>query len=798
MNSEEIIDQGQGNKRKRYFVLSEINEYNQDDNYLYLQLSEGELVLEFITSEIVRVVMGQRDKADLSTSPALVEHNLKYQDFEVEDKGDYLQVTTQDLKIKINKQKLGISFYDLDGNLIHRDYSKKALGWSKDEVRAWKELREEERFYGLGEKTGWLDKRDGKYVMWNHDTFSPHVDDTDPLYQSIPFLIGLNQNKAYGIYFDNTYKSHFDLGVGEKDYYSFWAEGGNLDYYFINGPSLKEVVDSYTTLTGKMPLPPKWSLGYHQSRYSYHPEEEVREIAQNFREKEIPCDAIHFDIHYMDEYRIFTWDENRFPNPEQLLTDLGADGFKPITIIDPGVKRDPKYDIYQEGIENDYFCKYLDGEYFIDKVWPGRCVFPDFTQQAVRDWWGDLHQRLTDVGVRGIWNDMNEPAVFNETDTMDTDVIHQNDGDLGTHDRFHNLYGFLEDQATYEGLKKHLSNERPFVLTRAGFAGIQRYSAVWTGDNRSFWDHIKLAMPMLMNLGLSGVTFSGTDVGGFTGDTSGELLARWTQLGSFVPFFRNHCEIRAIYQEPWAFAEEYESIITEYIELRYKFLTHIYNLFYQATQTGLPVMRPLVMEYQSDEETHNLSDQFMVGDSILVAPIYQPDRDRRMVYFPEGTWYDFWTGEEYEGNQHVIVDAPLDTLPLYVKAGSILPLAPVVNYVGEKDIEELNINIYLDSKVTTDSYKLYNDDGLSFNYQDGEYSLTEFTYQYQAANLEFTIDDQQTGYQEYKSYCLSFNNVASKPRTVIVDGAEVDDWNYEAQRLEVTIPAKTTKVEVKL
>ncbi|GAB6098495.1 glycoside hydrolase family 31 protein [Halanaerocella petrolearia] len=798
MNSEEIIDRGENKDKKRYFIFSKVCNFKQDNNYLHLNLTEGAITLEFITSNIVRVVTSQEDKVDLSTTSALVEHNLVYNDFTVEEKEGLLEVKTDTLKLKIDTENFGISFYDLDDNLIHQDYNEKALGWSGDEVRAWKELKPKERFYGLGEKTGWLDKQGGEYTMWNHDTFDPHVEDTDPLYQSIPFLIGFKEDTSYGIYFDNTYKSHFDLGTTGKDYYSFWAEGGKMDYYFINGPELKAVISDYTELTGKMPLPPKWALGYHQSRYSYYPETKVRDLAETFREKEIPCDAIHFDIHYMDDYKIFTWDRDRFPNPEQMLGDLGEDGFKPITIIDPGVKTDPNYDLYQEGIENDYFCKYLNGEYYTGEVWPGECVFPDFTQQEVRDWWGDLHQKLVDQGVKGIWNDMNEPAVFNKTDTMDVDVVHQNDGDLGTHAEFHNLYGFLEDQGVYEGLKKHLPDERPFVLTRAGFAGIQRYSAVWTGDNRSFWEHLKLAMPMLMNLGLSGVPFSGTDVGGFTGDSNGDLLARWTQLGTFMPFFRNHCEIRAIDQEPWAFDEEHEEIITKYIELRYKFLTHIYNLFYKASQNGLPVMRPLVLEYPTDEETYNLSDQFMVGDSIMAAPVHEPDRDKRMIYLPAGTWYDFWTGEEYEGGQHLIVDAPLDTLPLYVKAGSILPLAPVMNYVGEEEIEELDVNIYLDKEVTEESYELYNDDGLSFAYQEGEYSLTEFSYQYQDNSIEFTVNDKHADYQEYKEYRLSFNNLDSKPAKVTIDGKKVEEWSYDGSQLKVIVSIEADKVTIEL
>jgi alpha-glucosidase len=799
MNSSEIIDSGSLTGDNSYFIFSELVDYQKEGNVLFLRLTEGSIALEFLTSDILRVVMAKGDnQVDFSSTPAVVDHTLNYNNFSILDRTELLEVKTESLKILINKKKFSLSFYDLEDKLIHQDHNDHALGWSGDQVRAWKKLEEQERFYGLGEKTGYLDKRGRKYTMWNTDTFNPHVPSTDPLYQSIPFLIGFNQGRSYGIYFDNSYQTYFDLGLNSKEYYSFWSEGGKLDYYFINGSNIKEIIKSYTDLTGRMPLPPKWSLGYHQSRYSYHPEAEVREIAQKFREKEIPCDVIHLDIHYMDEYKVFTWDEKEFPQPKQMLSDLSEDGFKVVTIIDPGVKKDPRYKLYQEGIKHDYFCKYLDGEYYIAKVWPGECSFPDFTKVEVRRWWGDQHHLLLDQGVKGIWNDMNEPGIFSKTSTMDLEVVHDNDGDMGTHRRFHNLYGLLEGQATYEGLKRYNSEKRPFVLTRAGFSGIQRYSAVWTGDNRSFWIHLELAIPMLMNMGLSGITFCGTDVGGFADNSDGELLTRWIQLGLFMPFLRNHCAINNINQEPWSFGKEYEEIIRKYIKLRYRFLTHLYNLFYRAHQSGLPVMRPLVLEYPEDEKTYNLSDQFMVGDSVLVAPVYQPDRSERMVYLPKGEWQDFWTGQSYQGQKYIIAKAPLDTIPIFIKAGAILPLSPVMNYVGEEKIEELELNIYLSGDVKEGSYRLYEDDGSSFAYQQGGYNIREFSYLYYTDRLEFNIDSLADDYQlEYSSYLIKFRNLDLEPSVVMIDGVKSDQWQYNNGNLELKVEIEASKIELK-
>lgn len=799
-NSEALLQGKSRDDSSDYHKLSGILNYETKDNLIKLNFEHASLVIKFLTADIFRVIMAHSNQEiNYKSTDAVIEHNLSYDNYELEDNEQELIINTDKLVLKIKKEKFLLQVFNKKGKLIHTDYDEYSLGWKKQKVRAWKSFKGNERFYGLGEKTGWLDKKGRRYEMWNHDTFVPHVSDTDPLYQSIPFLISFDPDNSYGIYFDNSYKSFFDLGSEGQDYYSFWAEGGKLDYYFFNGPSLKQVINKYSELTGTMPLPPKWSLGYHQSRYSYYPQAEVDKLVKTFRDKEIPCDAFHFDIHYMDQYKIYTWDEDRFPDPKAMIANLEDNGVKTVTIIDPGVKKDPEYKLYQEGMENDYFCKYLDGKVFIDKVWPGKCAFPDFTQSKVRDWWSGLQHDFVELGVKGIWNDMNEPAAFNDNDTMDVKVMHQNDGDSGTHRRFHNLYGFLEDKATFAGLKESLDNERPFVLTRAGFAGIQRYSAVWTGDNRSFWDHIKLAMPMLMNMGMSGISFCGTDVGGFTGNSNGELLTRWTQMGAFVPFFRNHCEVRAISQEPWSFGEKYEKIIKKYIELRYKFITHLYNLFYQASETGIPVMRPLIMEFPEDEECQNLSDQFMIGESIMLTPVYQPDKDKRMIYLPEGKWIDFWTKEVYEGENHIIVDAPLDIMPIFIKAGSIVPLNKKLNYIGEKEIECLELNVFLNEDNNLGSYKLYDDDGISYNYENGVYNMTEFEYQYTDNQILFNINRKEENYQqEFKDYKMIFNNLNKDPLNIYVDGNELSEFDYSDNRLEFKVPVVINKITIEL
>ncbi|WP_369404940.1 glycoside hydrolase family 31 protein [Piscibacillus salipiscarius] len=581
----------------------------------------------------------------------------------------------------------------------------------------------------------------------------------------------LRDGQTSGIFFDNTFKSTFDMRVDQTDYYSFKAEGGQLDYYICAGPSPKHVMEQYTSLTGRMPLPPKWGLGYHQSRYSYETEEEVRELIKTFSEKDIPVDAIHLDIHYMNGYRVFTFDGSRFPNPEKLISDMKEKGIRIVPIVDPGVKVDAEYPIYQEGVTNDLFCKYIEGNIFFGDVWPGKSAFPDFTKEQARKWWGKKHEFYTDKGIEGIWNDMNEPAVFNETKTMDVEVMHDNDGDPKTHRELHNVYGYLMGEATYEGMKDLLNGKRPFLLTRAGYAGVQKYAAVWTGDNRSFWEHLEMAIPMCLNLGLSGVAYSGPDVGGFAHDSNGELLARWTQFGAFTPFFRNHSAIEFVYQEPWQFGEKYEEVIKKYIQLRYKWLPHLYKLFKDASETGVPVMRPLFMEYPNDEETYQLFDQFLIGSNVMIAPVLRPGVNDRMVYLPEGVWYDYWTGDKLEGGKRIIAHAELDHLPIYVKSGTILPEANVKPSTAH-EVDHMTIHIYPDEAST--SYDLYDDDGETFNYEQDDYFSLNITVNHEDGNVsvDTTVNNQQ--YQpKWKDITYVVHGISSDVQ-LVYNGQKVD------------------------
>lgn len=653
-----------------------------------------------------------------------------------------LVVKTDRLQIRV-EDGLVIDFYRADGTPLIQTYRKgrSYSGEVSEQIRQILEaeghdtsnmgardypvqlvaaLEPEDNFYGLGDKTGFLNKRNYEYENWNSDIPQAHNEDYKALYKSIPFLMCRKKSAVYGIFFDNTFHSYINLGKENPAYFYYGADDGNLDYYFLGGDTLAELISEYTYLTGTTPLPQRWTLGYQQSRWGYECAEDIREVAQQYRNLDIPCDAIHFDIDYMDGYRVFTWNEKDFEKPGVLFDELKQEGYKAVTIIDPGTKVDDGYFMCGEGTANGYFATDKEGNIYVNEVWPGESNYPDFGRKEVRDWWGLHHKFLVDIGVSGIWNDMNEPASFKGE--LPKDVVFHDEERVTDHAEMHNVYGHYMSRATFDGLRK-LSDKRPFVITRACYAGSQKYTTVWTGDNQSLWSHLQMMIPQLCNLGMSGFAFAGADIGGFGADTTPELLTRWIEAACFSPLFRNHSSKGSKRQEPWLYGEEVVRIYRKYVKLRYRFLPYLYDLFYQGEKTGLPVMRPLVLHYENDPETFNLNGEFLVGESLLVAPVLEQGATKKMVYLPEGIWYDYWTGEKLSGQQYILRDAPMDLCPMYVKAGSIIPMYEEMSYVGEKPYDTL----YLLSTPGPARYEHFQDNGEDYAYRDGVYNLYAFS-----------------------------------------------------------------------
>lgn len=608
-----------------------------------------------------------------------------------------------------------------------------------------KRINKDDYIYGLGEKTGFLNKRNYDYEMWNTDNPSPHVDTFKALYKSIPFFIVHNKNYNYGYFFDVTYKSYFDIGKENSDYISISFDKGYINYFFFGGKTIKDIIKGYTTITGRSPLPQRFTLGHQQSRWSYMNKDEINYIANEYRKNNIPCDTLFLDIDYMDNYKVFTYSEKNFPNLKEIIANLNKEGFKVVTIIDPGVKKEKGYYVYDEIEKNDY-AGTLNNKTYVNEVWPGEAVFPSFINPRVQDFWSNNTKFLVDLGVRGIWNDMNEPASFKGPLPDNVEFKGINDK-VHYHDEVHNVYAHYMAKATYEGLKKY-DRRRPYIITRAAYSGTQKYSTVWTGDNHSIWSHLEMAIPIILNLGMSGFSFAGCDVGGFSGDATKELLARWVWLGSVTPLFRNHSAMGTRHQEPWCYDEELTDIYRKAVNFRYRIIPYIYDLFYEAEKTGIPVFRPLVLEYEDDINTFELNDELMLGEYLIASPVTTEGAKKKMVYLPRGNWYNYFTKEKYSCGYH-IVDAPLDTMPIFIKEGSIIPEYPLKQFIDDKE-DTLILNIF----EGNGKYIHYQDNGSDFNYQNGEYNLYEINHQ----NIIIFIKLLHNGYDLYNKIIIKYNN----------------------------------------
>jgi alpha-glucosidase len=601
---------------------------------------------------------------------------------------------------------------------------------------------EPELYLGFGEKTGGLFKNGRRLVMWNTDN-SDIGPRSDPLYQSCPLQIALRKDgTAHGIYFDNPRYGCFRIGNrGAAPESLYAAEGEALRYFVLAGPDIAQVIAQFTELTGHYPLPPRWVLGHHHSRWEHEDSaERILNLAAEFRDHRIPCDALHLDIGHMEGFRSFTWSETRFPDPGVFVRKLHEMDFKAVVITDPGIKRDDHYDVYRQGQDGDHFCRAGEGIPHHGPVWAGPSAFPDFTSASTRRWWGDLFSIYLDAAVDGVWNDMNEPSLFTPRRTLPSRVIHRPDGlkEDRSHRELHNLYGYLMARASFEGLARLRPGQRNFLFTRSSFAGIQRYASSWTGDNRSNWAHLRMSIPMLLNMGLSGQILVGPDIGGFWGKPSKELMIRWIQLGSFYPFSRNHTSRGTPPQELWSLGKEVEEVGRRYLGLRYSLLPYLYTCLREGCQFGLPVMRPLFVEFSGDEGCYApaaAESEFLVGPNLLVAPILHRGARERMVHLPDaGSWFDWWSGDRCAGGQSHRVEAPLDKLPLFVRGGAVLATCLPAQFSEKTEKSPLTLLVYpVDGNARGE---IYLDDGTSLAYRGGQYSLIE-------VNVENAADESE-------------------------------------------------------
>ncbi|WP_170110306.1 glycoside hydrolase family 31 protein [Flavilitoribacter nigricans] len=791
-----------------------------DRRILFRGAQDASLLVEVYSPEVIRFRYAVSAPFSQEPSYALIEPDQEERVlFEIKEAGNFITISTGKLKCKIAKIDLQLQIYDAEsGQLLleeavpfsARSTIMNGLEYLKVSLRA----RTGEKYLGLGDKTCPMDLRGHALQNWNTDSFG-YQKDTDPLYRSIPFYYSLYKGKAYGLFLHSSWKTHFDFDATGAGVTAFWTEGGEMDYFFIYGPELTAVNRRYMDLTGKPELAPLWALGFHQCRWSYYPESRVRELAAEFRERSIPCDAVYLDIDYMDGYRCFTWNKDYFPDPKKLIADLKKDGFQTVVMIDPGIRVDPDYEVYKSGTEQDVFCRRPSGEVMTGPVWPSKCVFPDYTDPRVRAWWADQYEEMyADQEVSGFWNDMNEPAVFKVNHlTFPDHVLHHYEGFGADHRKAHNIYGQQMSRATYEGLKKHQPEKRPFVLTRATFSGGQRYAALWTGDNIASWEHLRLANIQCQRLSISGFSFVGTDIGGFVDVPAGELLVRWLQLAVFHPVFRIHSmgnnvdgaseaeaemvqeaeRLNRLDQEPWAFGDPFTDQARTAIEFRYILLPYIYTYFQRASTLGDPMLKPLSFFDQTDQEALKRESEFIFGDHLLVCPILKPGTKTITTYLPKGEWYDFHRATPFIGGQKVRLRTRPDRLPVLVRAGSVIPTYPVQQYTDELEIHHVGLRAYFGS---LDESLWYVDAGEGYDYREGGYRLASFSTV--ATEKGFLIRQEVTGdfQPTATAYRIKLFGMPFDALSLKVDGAETHFSQLPLKVLVVEIPLDFGEMEV--
>lgn len=640
--------------------------------------------------------------------------------------------------------------------------------------------------YGTGEVTGPLLRNGRVITCWNTDAYG--YDDSAPsLYKSHPWVLAVRPDgTAFGILADTTYRCEVDCAATSEDAITFTADGPAFPVVVIEGATPIEVVQSLTKLTGLMPLPPKWALGYHQCRYSYYPEARVREIADGFRKRKIPCDTIWFDIDYYESFRSFTFDKGYFPDPQRLNAELLRKGFHNVWMINPGIKsreepspneppaeeraKEPKAlqdereaeknrfrELRDSGGRLDVYVKDKDGKTYEGEVWPGWCFFPDYTAKKTRDWWQIWYGEFMARGVTGVWNDMNEPAVFNvKSKTMPEDNIHAGDPDMikpngkpqgdqakGNHARYHNVYGMMMVKGSRDGIQKALPDKRPFVLSRATYIGGQRYHAGWSGDNTANWFHLESSVPMTLNMNLSGFSFYGPDIGGFASDGDAQLFERWIGFGALMPFSRGHTGKGTIDKEPWAFGPEVEETARLALQRRYRLMPYIYSTFRAASVDGSPVLRPTFFADPTDRALRSEDDAYLFGGDLLVVPQMVPDRSR-VPALPKGNWHalNFKIPTD-TGNTSTGFDDANDDLPkLYVRPGAIIPTGPVIEWTGQKPLNPLTLIINLDDKNEAHG-SLYEDEGDNYRYVHGFYLLTNYKAKREGNRVTVSIESSE-------------------------------------------------------
>jgi len=676
--------------------IGAVNSYQKTDHGIEGRTPQGSFAVSVYSEHVVRIQVSKKAKPDNFSYSLLDNSPPNFPAFSVKETPDNkIVLSTASLAVEIERSpRFRVIFKDAQGAILNEDAPGDGLGTalSGDKITIYKSLQQGERFVGLGEELGNLDRRGSVVTLWNTDDYK-YDDPRIPMYVSIPFFIGLHHQQIYGIYFDNSFRSVFNFGASNKRFSSYTFDGGDRDEFFIHDVSVGKILQHYTSLTGRMPMPPRWSIGYQQSRDTYSPQQKALWIAGTLREKKIPADGVVLDADYLKDYEPFRINLERFPDMRGLADKLHGMNLELTASVNPGIRIDETYPAYQSLLQQGLFLKYTDGQPYVADISPNTNLYPDFTNPKARAWWIDNMKIYQDGGINGYWNDMNEPAI--DGGAMPDNVVFNFDGRGATTAEAHNYFGMLMARSSYESFQKFGGNKRPFVLSRSGFAGIQRYAAVWSGDNQARDEHILLGALLNNQMGLAGVPFTGPDLGGYIGDGNKELFKRWIETGAFSPYMRDHREQLGAANEPWAYGEEAEIIAKTYIGFRYCLMPYLYSKFRETSESGIPISRCLCIDNPFDEKVYEQQYQyeFQFGDALLVNPMTSKEKTKT-TYLPAGDWYDIFSDERIPGQRELSAEYPAYRIPIFIKASTILPLQSQVLSTRDKPSDTLYVHVF--------------------------------------------------------------------------------------------------------
>jgi len=717
--------------------LGSVLSYQKTAHGIAGRTASVEFSVDVYSSAIIRVRVTPRDSSRHVGYALTTDSPPDFSQFSVAAADQVVTLKTSSVTAEVElRPDLRIVFKDASGAVINEDLPGTELGMTLTgrKLTVYKRLQSDERFVGMGEQLGNLDRRGSVITLKNTDYYR-YDDPKIPMYVSIPFFVGLHHQKAYGLFFNNSYRSVFNFGASNRRFASFSFDGGALDEFFIFDDSVRKILAHYTSLTGRMPLPPRWSLGYQQSRCSYYPESQVMFIANTFRAKRIPLDGIVLDADYLHVYQPFRINEERFPDMRRLADTLSRMNIELTASVNPGIAIDDTYAQYKSGLKEDVFLRYADGELYVADIAPNTNHFVDFSAARGRRWWIDNMKLYQELGIHGIWNDMNEPAIDGQA--MPDNVVFDFDGQKTSALEAQNYYGMLMARAAFESAEQYGGNRRPFVLSRSGFAGIQRYAAVWSGDNQAKDEHILLGALLVNQMGLSGVPFTGPDLGGYIGDGNKDLFRRWIEVGVFAPYLRNHREQYAAANEPWAYGEEAEAIAKAYIGFRYELMPYLYSVFYEAAQTGMPVSRSLSIDSSFEAPVYDPKFQyeFLFGPGLLVNPMTSKEQ-AKSTYLPAGEWYDLFTDERHDGGRVLTGEYAGHRIPIFAKASAILPMQGRVQSTRDDPGPVLYVHVFNGSE--RNEFVYYDDDGTTLNYRKGQFRKRVITFDPATRQLSFS------------------------------------------------------------